>query len=68
MTGRSDGEQVEPLDLILLTTNASEQPIPQDFVAAGDVDLEGVDSRHTRRIEDPCDVQLFSDEGCGAEL
>lgn len=68
LSGRSDGEEIETLDLVLHAADSSELPVPQNLVAVGNVDFESVDPSDGRRVEDSFDVHSFADEGRGSEL
>ena len=63
-----DGEEVEALDLVLRGADVFEVPLPEDLVAAGDVDAEGFDFRRGGGVEKAGDVAFFALEGYAAEL
>ena len=64
----SDREKVETLHLILAGTNGWKVPLPEDLIAAGDVDSERLDVRDRSAVRGAGDVLLPAIDGRSAEL
>lgn len=64
----AQGEQVKPFDFVLPSSDTSEEPIPENLGAAGNKDLESINTLNSLGTQNTVDVLLFADKGRVSKL